>query len=94
MNLFISSQVSQMSKSQNSLVAEDRRVVLAEQQACMERLVNLISASINRDLPLRMEGIVRAEVCCLWLQPAVDTVPQRLTLLSTAFCKQSPYAPD
>lgn len=56
-------QVSQLHKSQGSLVAEDRRAVLAEQQASMEQLVSLISASINRDLPLRMEGIVRAEVC-------------------------------
>lgn len=43
-------------------MAEDRRAVLAEQQASMERLVSLISASINRDLPLRMEELVRAEV--------------------------------
>jgi len=43
-------------------MAEDRQALLAEQQASMERLVSLISASINRDLPLRMEEIVRAEV--------------------------------
>ena len=43
-------------------MAEDRRAVLAEQQANMEKLVGLISASINRDLPLRMEELVRAEV--------------------------------
>ena len=49
-------------KSQGSMVAEDRRVLLAEQNASMERLVNSISATINRDLPLRMEEIVRAEV--------------------------------
>ena len=55
-------QVSQLTKSQGSLMAEDRRAVLAEQQASMERLVSLISASINRDLPLRMEDLVKAEV--------------------------------
>ena len=49
-------------KNQGSMVAEDRHVLLAEQNASMERLVNSISASINRDLPLRMEEIVRAEV--------------------------------
>lgn len=49
-------------KTQGGLMAEDRQTLLAEQQASMERLVSLISASINRDLPLRMEEIVRAEV--------------------------------
>lgn len=49
-------------KSQGSVVAEDRRILLAEQNASMERLVNSISATVNRDLPLRMEEIVRAEV--------------------------------
>ena len=49
-------------KTQGGLMAEDRQALLAEQQASMERLVSLISASINRDLPLRMEEIVRAEV--------------------------------
>ena len=43
-------------------MAVDRRAVVAEQQANMEKLVGLISASINRDLPLRMEELVRAEV--------------------------------
>lgn len=51
-----------MMKSQGSMVAEDRQVLLAEQNASMERLVNSISATVNRDLPLRMEEIVRAEV--------------------------------
>lgn len=51
-----------LSKSQGSHMAEDRRAVVAEQQASMERLVSLISASLNRDLPLRMEELVRAEV--------------------------------
>ena len=55
-------QVNRIMKSQGGLMAEDRRALLAEQQASMERLVSLISASINRDLPLRMEEIVRAEV--------------------------------
>lgn len=55
-------QVTKMMKSQGSMVAEDRRVLLAEQNASMERLVNSISATVNRDLPLRMEEIVRAEV--------------------------------
>ena len=49
-------------KTQGGMVAEDRRVLLAEQNAGMERLVNSISATVNRDLPLRMEEIVRAEV--------------------------------
>ena len=51
-----------MMKSQGSMVAEDRRVLMAEQNNSMERLVNSISATVNRDLPLRMEEIVRAEV--------------------------------
>lgn len=51
-----------MIKTQGGMVAEDRRVLLAEQNASMERLVNSISATVNRDLPLRMEEIVRAEV--------------------------------
>lgn len=56
-------QLNRIVKTQGGLMAEDRRALLAEQQASMERLVSLISASINRDLPLRMEEIVRAEVC-------------------------------
>ena len=56
--------VSKMMKSQGGLIAEDRRALLAEQNASMERLVSIISATVNRDLPLRMEEIVRAEVQC------------------------------
>lgn len=55
-------QVSTMVKSQAGMVGEERRVLLAEQNASLERLVKNISATINRDLPLRMEEIIRAEV--------------------------------
>lgn len=51
-----------MVKSQAGMVGEERRVLLAEQNASLERLVKNISATINRDLPLRMEEIIRAEV--------------------------------
>ena len=51
-----------MMKSQVGMVGEERRVLLAEQHASLERLVSSISATINRDLPLRVEEIVRAEV--------------------------------
>ena len=43
-------------------MARDRKALLAEQQANLEQLITLISAGINRDLPLRVEQIVRAEV--------------------------------
>lgn len=45
-------------------MARDRKALLAEQQANLEQLITLISAGINRDLPLRVEQIVRAEVGC------------------------------
>ena len=68
-----------MMKSQGSMVAEDRQVLLAEQNASMGRLVNSISATVNRDLPLRMEEIVRAEVhpkqLALLHQSAVVSTP-------------------
>ncbi|KAL0055405.1 hypothetical protein WJX82_000055 [Trebouxia sp. C0006] len=62
LQLAFDAQVNRVMKTQGGLMAEDRQALLAEQQASMERLVSLISASINRDLPLRMEEIVRAEV--------------------------------
>ncbi|DBA67146.1 TPA: hypothetical protein ACH3X2_001468 [Trebouxia sp. C0005] len=62
LQLAFDAQVNRIMKTQGGLMAEDRQALLAEQQASMERLVSLISASINRDLPLRMEEIVRAEV--------------------------------
>ena len=43
-------------------MADERRALLAEQQASMEKLVSIISASVHRDVPLRMEEIVKAEV--------------------------------
>ena len=49
-------------------MARDRKSLLAEQQANLEQLITLISAGINRDLPLRVEQIVRAEVGCSCMQ--------------------------
>ena len=43
-------------------MADERRALLAEQQASMEKLVSIISASVHSDVPLRMEEIVKAEV--------------------------------
>ena len=62
-------------KSQGSMVAEDRRVLLAEQNSSMERLVNSISATVNRDLPLRMEEIVRAEVHSIGIALTCSAAP-------------------
>ncbi|DBB06573.1 hypothetical protein WJX77_011875 [Trebouxia sp. C0004] len=62
LQLAFDAQVNRIVKTQGGLMTEDRQALLAEQQASMERLVGLISASINRDLPLRLEEIVRAEV--------------------------------
>lgn len=67
-------QVNRIVKAQGGLMAEDRRALVSEQQASMERLASLISASINRDLPLRMEEIVRAEVT-LQHHPSSKWVP-------------------
>ena len=67
-------QVNRIVKAQGGLMAEDRRALVSEQQASMERLASLISASINRDLPLRMEEIVRAEVTLQW-HPRLKWVP-------------------
>lgn len=67
-------QVNRIVKAQGGLMAEDRRALVSEQQASMERLASLISASINRDLPLRMEEIVRAEVT-LPCHPSSKWVP-------------------
>ena len=56
-------QIARLVKAQDCLMANDRRALLDEQQASMERLVSIISSSVHRDLPLRMEEIVKAEVC-------------------------------
>ena len=55
-------QVGKLFKAQEAVMARDRKALLAEQQANLEQLITLISAGINRDLPLRVEQIVRAEV--------------------------------
>ena len=77
-------QVSKMVKSQGSTMAEDRRALLAEQNASMEQLVNIISATVNRDLPLRMEEIVRAEVSWILVCAPAQTKSQLLETILPA----------
>jgi hypothetical protein len=44
------------------LAQEERDALLAAEKANLERLLTAVSASINRDLPLKMEEVVRREV--------------------------------
>lgn len=58
-------QVNKLNKAHAKAMAEERRALLAEEHAHMERLLAAISASINRDLPERLEGMVRAQLAAL-----------------------------
>ena len=72
-------QVAKLVKAQAKVTAEERRALLAEEHANMERLLATISASINRDLPQRLDDLMRAQLAEMppplaasALQPAVQ----------------------
>ncbi|KAK9805896.1 hypothetical protein WJX73_002358 [Symbiochloris irregularis] len=58
-------QVAKANKAHGKALAEERRAVLQEEHQHMERLLAAISASINRDLPERLETILKAQLARL-----------------------------
>ena len=69
-------QVSRLVQMQKETLADERAIVLGEHKAELKTLVSVMSASINRDLPVRIEEMVGR---------AVRLHPFPLTL-----CLQSP----
>lgn len=53
-----------MQKHQEA-IENERTALVAEQHKDLEKLIAAISASINRDLPLRIEEMVRRELTAL-----------------------------
>jgi hypothetical protein len=58
-------QVNRLIQKQSEAIENERTALVAEQHKDLEKLIAAISASINRDLPLRMEDMVRREVAVL-----------------------------
>ena len=56
-------------------MAEERKTLLAEEHANIERLLTAISASINRDLPQRMNELLRTQLAA-WPQSLPATAVQ------------------
>lgn len=50
---------------QKEQLADERVVILGEHKKELQTLVSVMSASINRDLPARIEGMASREVCSL-----------------------------
>ena len=72
-------QAAKTAKAHAKAMADERRALLAEEHSHMERLLAAISASINRDLPQRLDTLLRAQLAALppplaasALQPAVQ----------------------
>ncbi|KAK9810077.1 hypothetical protein WJX72_004410 [[Myrmecia] bisecta] len=55
-------QLAKLVREQKAVVEKERKALVAEERANMEKLLVAISASINRDLPLRIEDIIKREV--------------------------------
>ena len=56
-------QVSRLMQAQKEQLADERAVILGEHKKELQTLVSVMSASVNRDLPARIEGMVTREVC-------------------------------
>jgi len=55
-------QVNKLMQAQKEQLADERAIILAEHKKELQTLVSVMSASVNRDLPNRIEGIVTREV--------------------------------
>ena len=55
-------QVSRLMQAQKEQLADERAVILGEHKKELQTLVSVMSASVNRDLPARIEGMVTREV--------------------------------
>ncbi len=58
-------QVNRLIQKQAETIEAERTVLMAEQHKDLEKLIAAISASVNRDLPLRIEEMMRREVAGL-----------------------------
>lgn len=56
-------QVSRLVQMQKETLADERAVILGEHKAELKTLVSVMSASINRDLPARIEEMIGRAVC-------------------------------
>ncbi len=54
-----------MLQKQAEAIEAERMALVAEQHKDLEKLIAAISASVNRDLPLRIEEMVRRELAAL-----------------------------
>lgn len=61
-------QIAKLVKSQLRTVADERKALIAEERQNLEKLLVAISGSINRDLPLRIEDILKREVATVATQ--------------------------
>jgi hypothetical protein len=57
--------VNRLLQNQAEVIEAERMALVAEQHKELEKLIAAISASVNRDLPLRMEEMIRREVAGL-----------------------------
>ena len=58
-------QVARLFRSQAKAVADERAALLAEQYKQTEKLITAISASVNRDLPARVEAMLKREIVAM-----------------------------
>lgn len=56
------SQIARLAKSQLKTIADERKALIVEERQNLEKLLVAISGSINRDLPQRIEEILKREV--------------------------------
>ena len=48
-------------QAQREQLAEERTVIMAEHKKELSQLISVMSASVNRDLPARIEGAITRE---------------------------------
>jgi len=77
-------QVNRLVQKQAETVEAERTALMAQQHKDLEKLIAAISASVNRDLPLRIEEMVRRELAGLAGSVAASVAASVRTVVAPA----------
>lgn len=75
--------------AQADAVAEERAAVLSEERANMERLLAAISGTLNKDLPVRLGEVLRAELGTIAASVAASVAPAVQEAVAAALPKEA-----
>lgn len=82
--------ISEALASQATRIAEERKAIIQEERAGMERLLAAVSNTLNRDLPARLGDIIREEVKGISSVLTTTLLPAMQEILTTTIAKEAP----